>query len=305
MNGPIIAGAVFGLGLYMLLRALFPARPGLAASLARFDRARMSEDAARTKAGASPTMEKVGGLRAQVGRALVRYYESRGWEQRSTRADLSLLDKSYEGFLATKFLLPAAAVIFIPVVAAYFALLDIGGSITAPVWICLLIALFFFFLPDLQLRQEAARRRRDFRHVVGAFLDLVSMNLAGGRGVPEALMAASQVGEGWAMIRIRESLANARISGLTPWQALGRLGEEVNITELRDLAAALALVADDGAKVRQSLTARAASMRTRQLSDLEGKAGERSQSMLVAQLLFCLGFLVFLGFPAVMRILTT
>ena len=48
-----------------------------------------------------------------------------------------------------------------------------------------------FFLPDLALRQEAERRRRDFRHVVGSFLDLVAMNLAGGRGLPEALMAAS------------------------------------------------------------------------------------------------------------------
>lgn len=305
MTGALIAGAIAGLGLYALFRALFPAQPGLAARLAMFDRARLADDTARRAARTSPTMEKVGGLRARVGRALVRFYESRGWEQRSTRADLALLDKSYEGFLATKFLLPAGAVVFIPIMAAYFALLGLGGSFTVPAWLCLLIAVFFFFLPDLQLRQEADRRRQDFRHVVGAFLDLVSMNLAGGRGVPEALMAASQVGEGWAMIRIREALANARITGLTPWQALGELGEEVNVIELRDLSAALTLVADDGAKVRQSLSARAASMRSRQLSDLEGKAGERSQSMLIAQLLFCLGFLVFLGFPAMMRVLTT
>jgi Flp pilus assembly protein TadB len=170
---------------------------------------------------------------------------------------------------------------------------------------CLLMAGLFFFFPDIELRQEAARRRRDFRHVVGAFLDLVAMNLAGGRGIPEALMSASQVGEGWAMRRIRDTLADARITGQTPWQALGRLGEEIDIIELRDLAGALTLVADDGAKVRQSLAARAASMRSRQLSDLEGKAGERSQSMLIAQLLFCLGFLVFLGFPALMRVIQT
>lgn len=302
MTGALLAGAAFGLGLFAIVRALFPARPGLAARLATLDKARAKDDVARTTR-TSPNLEKVTGIRAQAGRALVRFYEARGWEQRSTRADLALLDKSYEGFLATKFLLPAAAMLFVPVVAGYFAILGIGGSISAPLWVCLLFAAFFFILPDLQLRQEAAQRRRDFRHVVGAFLDLVSMNLAGGRGVPEALMAASQVGEGWAMIRIRESLANARITGQTPWQALGGLGEEVNVVELRDLSAALTLVADDGAKVRQSLSARAASMRSRELSDLEGKAGERSQSMLVAQLFFCLGFLVFLGFPAVMRVL--
>jgi tight adherence protein C len=173
------------------------------------------------------------------------------------------------------------------------------------VWLGIFFALIFFLLPDMQLRGEAASRRRDFRHAVSAFLDLVSMNLAGGRGVPEALMTAANVGDGWAVRRIRDALSNARITGITPWQALGRLGEDVNVDELRDLSAALALVADDGAKVRQSLSARAASMRSRELADIEGKAGERSQSMLVAQLLLCAGFLIFLAYPAVMRVVAS
>ena len=99
------------------------------------------------------------------------------------------------------------------------------------------------------------------------------MNLAGGRGVPEALMAASEIGSGWALGRIRDALASARITGQTPWQALGSLGEEVSVDELRDLAAALSLVAEDGAKVRESLTARAVSLRRRELADLRGPGG--------------------------------
>src|SRR5215475_12314669 len=82
------------------------------------------------------------------------------------------------------------------------------------------------------------------------------MNLSGGRGVPEALMAASEIGDGWAFWRIRDALANARITGQTPWQALGVLGEEVQVNELKDLSAALSLVAEDGAKVRDSPTSR-------------------------------------------------
>jgi tight adherence protein C len=303
VTGALLAGVAFGAGCYLLFRALFPPRPGLAASLAAFDAAVRRRDEDARVARTSPAREKVGGLRAKLGRALAAFYDSRGWEQRTVRVDLAIVDRSFEAFLATKFLLPAAAVLFIPVAVAYFAILGLGMPFAVPVWMCLLIAIVFFLLPDMQLRQEAGERRRDFRHVVGAFLDLVAMNLAGGRGVPEALMAASQVGEGWAMRRIRDALANARITGLTPWQALGRLGDEINIAELRDLSAALSLVADDGAKVRQSLTARAASMRTRELSDVEGKAGERSQSMLVAQLLLCAGFLLFLSFPALMRVI--
>ena len=124
------------------------------------------------------------------------------------------------------------------------------------------------------------------------------MNLAGGRGVPEALSAAAGVSQGWGMVRLRETIENARLQGITPWAALGRLGDDMKVEELRDLAAALALVAEDGAKVRDSLTARAASMRQRELADSEGRAQERSQSMLVAQLLLAAGFLVFLIYPA-------
>lgn len=304
MTGALLAGIVFGIGCYLLLRALFPPRPGLAASLAAFDaaaRRRRAEDARAQPLAA--TRDKVGGLRGRLGRSLAAFYEARGWEQRNVRADLAIADRSFEAFLATKFLLPAAALLFIPLIAAYLAVLGFGVSLALPVYLVVPIAVVFFFLPDLQVRQEAEQRRRDFRHVVGAFLDLVAMNLSGGRGVPEALMTASRVGDSWAMRRIRDALDNARITGLTPWQALGRLGDEINIAELRDLSAALSLVADDGAKVRQSLTARAASMRTRELSDVEGKAGERSQSMLIAQLLLCAGFLLFLSFPALMRVI--
>lgn len=303
MTAALLAGLAFGAGLFLLLRALFPARPGLAASLSAFDAAnrRRDEDARVSRAGTAPP--KQGGVRADLGAGLARFYEARGWKQRNVRADLAILDKSFESFLATKFLLPAVALVITP----FFAVLGavFGLPLAIPLWMGILLAGLFFVLPDMQLRQEAAQRRKDFRHVVGAFLDLVAMNLAGGRGVPEALMMASQIGDGWALRRIREALANARITGQTPWQALGGLGDEVDIAELRDLSAALALVADDGAKVRQSLSARAASMRNRQLSDLEGKAGERSQSMLVAQLLFCAAFMIFLAYPAVVRVLAS
>jgi tight adherence protein C len=304
MTTALLAGAFFGLGAYLLFRAIFPPRPGLSARLAAFDAARRQGEADPSRR-AGGTAERVTGLRARVGRSLAAFYEARGWQQRSVRADLTLLDRSFETFLATKFLLSTAAIVFIPILVAYFAVLGLHVVVGVPVWLGIFFALIFFLLPDMQLKQEAASRRRDFRHAVSAFLDLVAMNLAGGRGVPEALMTAANVGDGWAVRRIRDALSNARITGITPWQALGRLGDDVNVDELRDLSAALALVADDGAKVRQSLAARAASMRSRELADIEGKAGERSQSMLVAQLLLCAGFLIFLAYPAVMRVIAS
>jgi Flp pilus assembly protein TadB len=160
-------------------------------------------------------------------------------------------------------------------------------------------------LPTAQAASRATVRRNDFRHVVGSFLDLVALNLSGGRGIPEALNSAASVSDGWAMVRLRDCLQVARLQGITPWMALGQLGDETGVAELRDLSAALELVADDGAKVRESLAARAASLRRRELADAEGRAQARSQSMLVAQVLLAIGFLLFLIYPAITRVLSS
>ncbi|MFI6476807.1 type II secretion system protein [Nonomuraea sp. NPDC050663] len=299
----VLAGSGLGLGLFLLLRALFPARPGLVARLLALDAVRQ-DDGPRLQLVLPD--EEVGAFRRGLGVRLARLYSARGWGSRSIRSDLALVGRSFEGFLATKVLLAASGLLAFPVLLAWLLLMEWGVSFAVPFWMACFVALLFFFLPDLQIRRDAAARRRDFRHVVGAFLDLVSMNLAGGRGVPEALlMAVSVSGEqpNWAMHRIKDALSGARIVGITPWQALGQLGEEINVDELRDLSAALGLVADDGAKIRASLAARAATLRRRELAEVEGRAGERSQSMLVAQLLLCAGFVIFLSFPAAMKML--
>ncbi|HEX8135130.1 MAG TPA: type II secretion system protein [Actinomycetes bacterium] len=299
MTAALLAGGAVGLGLYLLVRALAPSRPGLGARLALIDAARAEQ---WQPAGRLRTQPSGSRLRGRLGDRMAAFYATRGWQHGSLRADVNLLGRSWEGFLATKAIAAAAVVALAPFVTVALAAAGVQLGAAVPLWLALLLGAVAFFLPDLSVRQEAALRRRDFRHVVGAYLDLVSMGLAGGKGVPEALVAAAEIGEGWALRRLRDCLLNARITGITQWAALGRLGEELAVDELRDLGAALELVADDGAKIRASLAARAATLRSRELAEIEGKAGERSQSMLVAQLLLCAGFMVFLAYPAVVRV---
>ncbi|GAA3496084.1 type II secretion system F family protein [Streptomyces prasinosporus] len=298
---PLVVGAVIGLGVYALVRALMPTRRSAVAQVARIDAMR-ARGAAYESARPAQDTGRLGSLRAEVGARVAEFYLQQGWEQRSLRADLAVLERSWEKFLATKVLLGVAGLFFGPFLFAVVWTLGFGASPAIPVWLALLCAALFFFLPDLEVRRDAAEKRRDLRRVIGAYLDLVSMSLAGGRGLPEALMAAAEVSDGWATQRIRNALADARITGISQWQALGQLGEELGVEELKDLSASLALVADDGAKVRESLASRAETMRHRELAEIEGSAGEKSQSMLVAQLLLCAGFLVFLIFPAAMRV---
>ena len=301
MTPALLIGAVVGLGLFLLIYALIPRRAGLARRIAAFDAGRVPA----ARAIAYPGNGRESAVSRRLGAALAKFCAEQGWEFRPLRANLTLVGKSFENYLATKVLLGFLGLVFPPVVLLGIGLAGVHLSVIVPVWVGLIFAALFFMLPDLELRQQVDKRRRDFRHAIGAFLDLVAMNLSGGRGVPEALMAASEIGEGWAFWRIRDALANARITGQTPWQALGVLGEEVQVNELKELSAALSLVAEDGAKVRESLTARAVSLRRRELADLEGQAGERSQSMLVAQMLLATAFLVFLMYPAIETLLHT
>jgi Flp pilus assembly protein TadB len=291
-----MVGAAVGLGVFTLIRALMPGKRSAVNTVAQIDALRAAGPVSGP-ATSAPT-----DLRGRIGQRVADIYLQQGWEQRSLRADLAVLDRSWESFLATKIILAATGVIFGPFLFAVVWQLGMGSNPVIPVWMALICGGVFFVLPDLEVRRDAADKRKDLRRVIGAYLDLVSMNLAGGRGLPEALMAAAEISDGWALTRIRNCLADARITGTSQWVALGRLGEELGVEELRDLSVTLGLVADDGAKVRESLASRAETMRHRELAEIEGSAGEKSQSMLVAQLLLCAGFLVFLIFPAAMRV---
>lgn len=312
MTWAFVAGAIAGLGLYLLLRAITSTRPGIAVQVARLDadrRAGVAAEAHRDEqrrnaiAGLTAGGLSSSRLRTSLAERLELEAAERGWQLPRLRSDLAVVGKDLGGLLATKVLFAVGALVWLPMLWLALTLFGVPAPPVLPGVFALAAAVFAFFLPDLALRGEAMSRRRDFRHVVGCFLDLVAMNLAGGRGLPEALLAAASVGEHWAMVRLRTALVNARLVGKTPWQALGELGDEVGLDELRDLAGALTLAADDGAKVRASLSSRAASIRRKELADAEGQAGERSQSMLVAQLLICAAFMVFLAYPATYQIL--
>ena len=284
----MLVGAVVGAGLLLLVSLFDRAPVSGPAGLAQIDARR--ERGART---ASLTADRRHGDESvrmrKVGAGLSDLLAARGVKLSSSiTANLGIVGQSRETFLARTLLA---------------ALVGMFGTPVVPIWLAVLGAALGALLPWAQLNRDADARRRDFRHVVSSFLDLVAMNLAGGRGVPEALQSATAISDGWAMVRIRDTLEAARLQGTTPWTALGQLGDDVDVDELRDLAAALALVAEDGAKVRDSLSARASSMRRKELADAEGRAAAQSQSMLVAQLLLCVGFLLFLTYPAVARVL--
>ncbi len=206
--------------------------------------------------------------------------------------------------LGSKMLIGAGAGLLLPPLLWIAAqLIGVGLSVTIPVVGALVAVPAGLCLPVVGMLRRAQARRRHFRVVIGTFIDLVVLSLAGGVGVEGALLAASQVSEDWAARRMAQALSRARDSGQSPWAALGRLGGEVGVPELVELSTTLQLAGTEGARIRQSLSARAVSLRRHEQADVESEANAVTERMFLPGALLLIGFLVFVGFPAFSRIL--
>jgi tight adherence protein C len=131
------------------------------------------------------------------------------------------------------------------------------------------------------------------------------ISLAGGAGVDGALDDAASSGTGWGFRQLRRALDTARLTSAPPWETLGRLGQQVDVPELVELAASLSLAGSEGAKVRASLAARAATMRAHALTDAESTAQSATERMSLPVVFLFGGFLIFVSFPAFQTVLTS
>src|SRR5207248_1183331 len=119
---------------------------------------------------------------------------------------LRVVGRSLEAHLATKV---GAAAFMVALPAAAAGVMALGGvrlPAVITVWASAVLGTAGFFLPDVLTRAEAEERRRDLRHALGSFLDLVVIVLAAGGGVSSALTMAAGTGDGWAFEHLRRAL---------------------------------------------------------------------------------------------------
>ena len=205
--------------------------------------------------------------------------------------------------ITTERLICATICAAIPLVM--FVVTSVGGA-PLPLSLLLIASLALlvvgFMLPVLQLRTRAKMKRREFRTSLSAYLDLVSIMLAGGAGIESALVAASRVGDGPTFQLIAGSLDVARATRRSPWEILAIEGERIGIDELPELAATTKLGGEQGARMTASLVAKASSMRAKQLAEIEADANAATERMGLPMVLLFMGFLVLLGYPAMQMI---
>jgi Flp pilus assembly protein TadB len=285
----VLPGAAAGLGLWLVWCSL-TSRPTLAeieAALSAPGRAvRASGAASLGQAWASPA----------VGRA-VRALAALGLDPARRAADLRVTQRTAEQHVARQ-LVWAAGLTLTAVMLG--VVLGVGAALV--LLTAVVAAGAGLLLPERALTGEAAEARTAFRHAFGAYLDLVTVMESAGVGPETALYRAAEAGEGWAFGELRAALAAARRTRRSSWDALAGLGADLGVTELAELAASLVLVEHEGARIRRTLEAKADAMRAEQLADAKARAGATTEKMTLPVVLLLVAFLVFIAFPAAVRI---
>jgi tight adherence protein C len=287
----VTLGAGAGTGIVLAAAGAWPARPALAAVLAA--------RAPRPPAAPDPPASRA----ARAARPAAALLAAAGLPRAAVRRDLALLGRPADQYLAGQAAAAAAGLLLAPAAAAAAALAGIRVPLAIPAWAGLGLAAAGLAAPGLAVRSRAAARRADARHAVAAFADLAVIALAGGAGTSQALADAAAGGDGWAFTRIRGALAAARVAGTPPWDGLAQLADDAGLPDLAELAASARLAGTEGARIRASLAARAAAIRARQAAQAEADAAAATERMALPVALLFAGFLLFLAYPAVTRIL--
>jgi hypothetical protein len=300
----LVCGGGIGFGLLLIVRGLVPARVPLAVALDRLHgTARSNVTRANIpRAAVRPAHDE--GFASVIGRPLARHLQGLPLLPGRTRADLIAIGRTPERHLAEKVTLCLTGFLVVPGAVAVLALAGVSVPWEVPTWMAIVLGAGGFAVPDLGVHADASKRRADFRHALGSFLDLVVIALAGGAGVEGALAEAAGVGQGWAFGQLRQALEEARLTRVAPWGPLGRLGEDLGVEDLCELAASVGLAGSEGAKVRATLSAKAGSIRAHSLADAQAAAEAMSERMSLPVVVLFAGFLLFVGYPALAHVLT-
>ena len=237
-----------------------------------------------------------------AGRWLLRRFNGAGFDDERTRQDLAIIARPVEvqaGFTVAGAIVGALVG---PVLWSMTALVATAPPLIVPLWLTLMCAAAGMVAPRLLLRAEAAKARKDFRHALGAYLDVLVLLLAAHEGPEGAMESAARAGNGPAFIELRRATAWSRHSGKPVWDALDELGRRINVPELCEIAAAGGLAGERGAAVRRSLVAKARALRSSTLAAAESDARRRSQAMFAPVVLMGIGFVLFLLYPLISNI---
>ena len=181
-------------------------------------------------------------------------------------------------------------------------LLQLAGVVSiswfVPAGISVLAAIVTPLLIDADTVARADAVRVDLRHQLGAFIDMVTMLLAGNTGYEGALDQAARAGDGLLFRQLRRRMREVSTTGRSLVEALSLVAEEYGIVELEQVAATATLSAQEGAPVARSLAAKCSTLRATLAADEEASARIRNDKVTPPLVGMALLFMALIIYPA-------
>jgi hypothetical protein len=291
----VLPAAAAGLLIGLAVRAALPTKPDLASALDRLDARHFTSPLpVAAPPGARGLPEKVG----------ARLLEEFGVRIRLPLRDLNLLRISPAEHLGKRVLFALYGLLAPQLLQALLALAGTPFPFVIPAGASLMLGALFWLSPGRDVKRDAAAARMVVRHAAASYLERVALARVANSGAAQALTKTAEVGDGWIFQRMRTVFDHAELAGITPWDALKQLGEELDIPELTRPADTLAL-AGDGAAVYTTLQAQARQLRIALLSDAKAQANEASAAMVLPVTFGVILMLAFVMIPIVNTILAS
>jgi len=280
------------LGITLVVSGLSQARPSLHVAVRRLrrpGRERVTERAATSDS--TPPM-----LRA-IGVGVLRRVPTTSAER--WRTPMRLIDRPLEvhvGMLACAavagFTLPFLALGLLTAVGVA----SLGSFV--PIGLALLAALCAPLAMHADAIGRAERVRVDLRYQLSAYLDVVTMLLAGNTGHEGALAQAARAGDGRLFHELRRRMREVATTGQSLVCALVLVAEDYDLDELAQVAATASLSAAEGAPVARTLSAKCATLRSTLASDQEAAARIRTDKVTPPLVGMALLFMALIIYPA-------
>lgn len=239
---------------------------------------------------------------ASLGRAYVRLFQAvgRGF---AAPQDLAIVERDPDSHLVAVGAAALLSALAGALAGTGLTLLGVHPGLAGPLLGILSGAVAGAALPGVSVKRAAARARGRFLRALGCWLDLVAMAQAGGMGVESALHSSSAISNDPPFRRLANVLERSRLGSGSPWEGLGRLGREIGLPALEELASTLSLAGTEGARVRTSLIAKSASIRRRQLAAAEAEANATTERLFLPSVVLMVAFMLFLLYPAAVGLL--
>ena len=292
----LLAGAAFGAALLVAVSAFRTPLPHLAHTLTAL-RGDTPTTAGAVELGAD--LPSGNGLVDRWGRWVLRAGRINPSARQAAQLRLRGISLSrFYGERLTSALLCAGIVGMLAVSASAFG---VTLSLSLPAGAVLFAAVFGWFLPALRISASAKTVADDASEALLVYIDLVILERMANQHAKDALTRAAKVSNNPLFLQIQAALARAELEREPPWTEMRRLGEQLDMPQLADIAD-IARMQEEGGSLAAAFRARVAELRNAHVVQRQKEADRITQRMEIPKVLPVVVVSFILIMPPLLRV---